>query len=300
MQLDLKIDVAEDISLDDFNRKYFFPQRPLIIRGGIVKKQPCHSTWSLDWFKQQYPDLLVDVFDNRNQNHLKTAVLDADGKMKFSEFLDVICRDEPCSLRMFLFDIYRHDKKLYNYFSCPEIMKGVLGNVAFSFFGGKNTVVKMHYDVDYSNVLLTQFQGRKRVILFENKYSTLLYRLPFNQHNIIDILNPDYENYPGLKYVRGYDFILEPGDSLFMPSGYWHYNTYLEGGFAVAFRRLAPDLAGVMKGVINLGIRLPFDKTMNNLFGDKWYNWKIKTSKERALKLIHEMQRGLSTNTNQY
>lgn len=290
MQLDLKIDVVEDISLDDFNRKYYFPQRPLIIRGGIVKKQSCHNVWTLDWFKQQYPDLVVDVFDNSNQKHLKGAVLGADIKMRFSEFLDVIRKDEPCNLRMFLFDIYRHDKKLYDYFSCPEIMKGVLGNVAFSFFGGKNTVVKMHYDVDYSNVLLTQFEGKKRILLFENKYSTLLYRLPFNQHNVIDILKPDYDNYPGLKYVRGYDFVVGPGDSLFMPSGYWHYNIYLEGGFAVAFRRLAPDLTGVLKGVTNLGFKLPFDKMMFNIFGDRWYNWKVTKSKERAAKLIQAIE----------
>ena len=33
---------------------------------------------------------------------------------------------------------------------------------------------------------------------------------------------PDYDAFPALKKANGYEVILEHGDTLFMPAGYWH------------------------------------------------------------------------------
>jgi len=70
---------------------------------------------------------------------------------------------------------------------------------------------------------ITQFKGRKRVILFDNKYSEALYKLSFMVQRYIDPEQPDYNKYPGLKNVEGYETILEDGETLFMPSGIWYY-----------------------------------------------------------------------------
>jgi hypothetical protein len=293
MHLDLKIDIVPSISKRDFEKNYLRPQKPLLIRKGIVNEQPAGTKWSLDWFKKNYGNVLVDVYDNGNDEHKKSAVVKPDLKMRFDEFISVIQKDEYTGLRMFLFNLYKIQPELKKDFACPPIIKGVLGNIGYTFFGGKNTDVKMHYDIDMSNVMLTQFEGKKRVILFEPKYSTLLYRLPFNQHNVIDIIRPDYQKYPGLRYVRGYDFIMEPGDTLFMPSGYWHYNTYLEGGFAVAYRKLASSLATKLHGARNLFLIMPFDKLMLALFKDKWFQWKVAESERRANEVVNQIENGM-------
>ena len=91
------------------------------------------------------------------------------------------------------------------------------------FFGGAGSRVFLHFDMDLSHVFITQFKGRKRVILFDNKYSEALYKLSFMVQRYIDPEQPDYNKYPGLKNVEGYETILEDGETLFMPSGIWYY-----------------------------------------------------------------------------
>jgi hypothetical protein len=156
------------------------------------------------------------------------------------------------------------------------------------FFGGKDTTVRIHYDIDMSNVLHTHFGGRKRVVLIAPEYSTHLYCLPLNTYSLIDVDCPDYRNYPALLRVKGYDFILEPGDSLFMPSGYWHYMTYLEGGFSVSYRKMAASLAQKMEGLANLCVAMPVDKLMNRLAGKKWLEMKKQVACKRGYRAIEK------------
>ena len=58
----------------------------------------------------------------------------------------------------------------------------------------------------------------------------------------------DYEAFPAVKYAKGYEVILEHGDTLFMPAGYWHYMEYLDGGFAMSLRALQGSMGGKAKG----------------------------------------------------
>ncbi len=46
--------------------------------------------------------------------------------------------------------------------------------------------------------------------------------------------------------------ILEHGDTLYMPAGYWHHMEYLESGFALSLRAMQPSLSGKLKGAWNL------------------------------------------------
>ena len=61
-----------------------------------------------------------------------------------------------------------------------------------------------------------------------------------------------------------------------MPSGHWHYNTYLSGGISVAFRKLAVNPKGLLKGIKFMTLTMPFDKTMNFFLGQNWFKKKKK------------------------
>jgi hypothetical protein len=136
--------------------------------------------------------------------------------------------------------------------------------------------------------LHTHFGGRKRVVLISPDYSELLYRLPLNTYSLIDIDKPDYQTYPALKYVKGYDITLEPGDSIFMPAGYWHYMTYLEGSFSVSYRKLSPTLNHPAKGLLNLVLYMPLDKMLNRILGDTWLTAKNNIAQQSAYNLIQK------------
>lgn len=290
MDLSLKIDVVKNISSNRFNEMYMKPQKPVIIKG-LADSEIAGSKWSIDYFKSTMGDVIIDVYDNKNVNSSASAYSTPDLKMKLGDYLDIISKDDHTDLRIFLFNLFKYNPKLRDEFPCPEIMEGVLDGVGYMFFGGKNTTVRIHYDIDMSSVLHTHFGGRKRVVLIAPEYNDLLYRLPLNTYSLIDVDAPDYDKYPGLELVRGYDFILESGDSIFMPSGYWHYMTYLEGSFSVSYRKIAPTLQSKLQGFINIAAYIPLDKLMNKIIGGKWLEMKSKIADKNANKFIEQEAR---------
>jgi len=291
LDLSLKIDVINgDISRKAFNEQYYYAQKPVVLKG-LVGQQPAGKKWNIDWFKANMGDEIIEVYDNTNKRHERSTTTGGDMKMRFGDYLDIITKDEHTDLRMFLVNLYKLRPELKKDFSCPKIMQGILGRLGFMFLGGKDTDVRLHYDVDNNCVLLSQIFGRKRVVLFPPEYTDLLYRLPFNTHSNIDVNNPDFEKYPGLKYVKGYEFILEPGDAVYMPAGYWHYITYLNGGMGVSYRRLNPTIKGIWRSVFTLGLLLPFDKIMNRWFGDRWFDYKNRLMNKRVNAAIEKYKK---------
>jgi hypothetical protein len=286
MHFNLKIDTFDTISVKDFNRNYFRTQIPVIIRE-LSKGTLADEKWSIDYFKSTMGNLMMDIYDNSNKKTSATAYTSADLKMRFGDYLDIIAKDEPTDLRIFLCNLLKHNPQLKKEFPCPEIFKGLLDDVGFMFFGGKNTTVRIHYDVDCSNVLHTHFGGKKRVVLVPPCHSNLLYRLPLNTYSLVDLDAPDYEKYPGLKFVKGYDFELNDGDSLYMPAGYWHYMTYLEGSFSVSYRKISHNIKHPLEGLINLGLYMPIDKLLNKLFGKSWLETKQQIAQKKANQMIH-------------
>ena len=288
MDLTLKIDQVDhsDISVQEFRQDYLNKSKPLLIKG-FSKDYPAGKLWSFDYFREKIGDFKVGVFDNSrktNSTYLKPDLL-----MSFSKFLDIIQKDEETPYRIFLFNMFKEFPELRKEFTTPPHAKGVLGDLGLAFFGGKNTTVRVHFDLDCSSVLMTQFIGRKRVVLIPPEFETLFYKLPFSGFSMVDIENPDYEKFPGLKYVKGYDFIMEPGDAIFMPSRYWHYNTYLEGGMAVSYRILGNTPETVYNGIMNTSFRLFYDKMMGKALKDKWVEKKIAKAITKADRELHSL-----------
>jgi hypothetical protein len=282
------IDVVKKISSEEFNKKYFYPQIPVIVKG-LTDECGAGKKWTIDYIRKTCGDVMVDVFDNSNPNNA-SAFTTPDLKMRFDEYVDTLVRDEPSTLRMFLFNMFKAKPELRDDFPCPSLMKGILGRVGFMFFGAKGIKVRIHQDMDMSNVMLTQFYGRKKVVLVAPEYSDLLYKLPYNTHSLINLDKPDLKKYPGLRYIETYECVLEAGDSLFMPSGYWHYITYLDGGFAVSYRKMAHTFKTRVAGFMSLCVYMPFDKLMNRIMGEnRWLPRKEKMAERRANRAIRKI-----------
>jgi hypothetical protein len=289
MDLTKKIDIVKNISSADFDKNYFDSQTPVIIKG-LTDNTRAKESWSINYFKDSMGDFLIDIYDNNNKKSSASAFTSADLKMKFSDFLDILSKDEHTDLRVFLCNLFKQNPQLKKDFPCPEIFKGFLDGVGYMFFGGKDTTVRIHYDIDMSNVLHTHFGGRKRVVLIAPEYSSFLYRLPLNTYSLIDIDKPDYTKYPALKFVNGYDFILEDGDSVFMPGGYWHYMTYLEGSFSVSYRKISHNFKDPAVGLLNLSIRMPLDKLFNKVFGNSWLETKNNMAQRKGNVLAGKLE----------
>ncbi len=290
MQIDIATPIpivsAESLTRETFETNYVKPQKPVILRG-LWKQYPAWTKWTYAFFRETMGDIEVGLYSSQKADPSQTLSVPTQ-KMKFSEYLRLI-ETEPTDLRLFLFPVFKYKPELLKDFDYPAITSGYI-KLPFMFFGPKNSVTRMHQDIDMSNVFLTQFEGKKRVVLFPPDQSALLYRLPFNVHSTVDIDHPDFDTYPGLKYAKGMSGILEYGDTLYMPAGYWHHIEYLEGGYGLSVRTIAPTFMLKLKGVYNLTIQRKTDDLMRKLFGDKWFRLKKNIAVKRANRAIRKIE----------
>ncbi len=283
------IDTVENISTADFKNKYYFLKKPLVITG-LAKEWPAYKKWNWDYFKEIVGDQKVALYNNVKSDAY-TPINTADDYKTFREYVDMI-QDGPAAWRIFLFNIFDHAPQLINDFAWPEhLMRGFVKKYPMLFTGGASSITHMHFDIDLSHILHTQFAGRKRVLLFRYEEQHKLYRKPFEVLSLADFSNysknngtPDYEKFPALQYAVGYDLILNPGDTLFMPAGYWHHMEYIDSGFAMSLRALQSSLSGKAHGVWNLFGMRSIDTLLKKTVPKWWYNYKIKKIDQLASK----------------
>ena len=290
MALDIQTPIpvvdGSSITREEFQAKYYIPQKPVVLRG-LWKQYPAYTKWTMDYFRKTMGDIEVGLYGNRKEDLSKTLQV-PNAVMRFDKYLDLI-EHEPTDLRLFLFPVFKHRPEMLKDFGYPDIVSRYI-KMPFMFFGPAKSVVRMHQDIDMSNVFLTQFHGLKRVVLFPPNQSDLLYRLPFNVHTIVDIDHPDYSEFPGLNYAKGMSTMLEHGDTLFMPSGWWHHIEYVTGGFGLALRTMANSIPILSKGIWHLSALRITDNIARKLNDKKWFEHKKKLAFQRANRAIARIE----------
>ncbi len=271
------VPVVETISAEDFRDAYYSSQKPVVIRS-LAKDWPAYHKWNWQLFREKVGHKRVALYNNIKSDAY-TPINTADDYKTFGEYIDMICAG-PAAWRIFLFNLFEHAPELVNDFTWPEnLMKGFVKKYPMLFVGGAGSITHMHFDIDLSHIMHTQFAGRKRVLLFPFSEQHKLYRKPWEVLSLADFSNyysPEktkinYEQFPALKYARGYEVILDHGDTLFMPAGYWHHMEYLETGFAMSLRALQPTLSGKLKGAWNLLGMRSIDTVMKKTAPRWWY-----------------------------
>jgi hypothetical protein len=288
MQLKPVITV-EGIKPDEFRRDFYEPGIPVVIKK-LSNNWPAHTKWNWDYFKKLVGDKKVPLYNNVKSDAY-TPINSADDYKTFGEYIDMISKG-PAGWRIFLFNIFDHAPQLTQDFTWPEhLMKGFVKKYPMLFVGGQTSITHLHFDIDMSHILHTQFAGRKRILLFPYTEQHKLYRKPFEVLSLADFSHyyekngtPDYEKFPALKLANGYDLVLDHGDTLFMPAGYWHHMEYLDSGFAMSLRALQPSLSGKLQGAWNLFGMRSIDTVMKKTVPQWWYEKKKKKVFENAEK----------------
>lgn len=276
------VDRRVGLTRETFAREYLEPRTPVVLVD-LMAHWPAKAKWTVEFFKENYGHLMVPVFSD-NVSKPGKKYMAPDKVVPFREFLEAI-EQGPTNLRMFLFNIFKHVPELCNDFYMPTIMDGFIRDFPFMFFGGEGSKVALHYDIDLSHVFLNQFYGRKRVVLFPPEQSKFIYQHPFTVASYVDINRPDYGQYPALRHVQGYEVILQPGESLFMPSEYWHYIEYLDGGYSISLRANESYVRRA-RGLWNIAKHYMVDKSMNRLMGHEWRRMKEELARRRAETII--------------
>lgn len=112
------------------------------------------------------------------------------------------------------------------------------------FFGGPNARFPyLHYDYFHVHTWVTQLHGRKTFVMYPPDDAECLYPRADErwQSSIADIERPDLARYPLFREARAHVVTLAPGDTLFMPTGWWHTTRANELNISVAWGQLGPD-----------------------------------------------------------
>ena len=231
---------------------------------------------------QEHGDHEVGVVDETYGQPGQAYMTLAPRKMRLGDYIRRVTSGQRQELRMFLFNVRMHLPELLDDVRPPEIARRVNQSVVFMFFGCMGSVTPVHFDIDMADLFHTSFWGEKRVTLFAPSESKKLYRHPCTVRSCIDVDNPDYEKYPRFEDARGMCTTLTRGETLYIPSGYWHHMVYDQGGYALTHRCSPRSRAVLVRGLFNFVVLRVIDGWMNKLLDARWFRFKEWVAARRA------------------
>ena len=266
-----------------FARDFLTPCQPVVMRN-FAAQWPAIAKWDYRFLKQGCGEVEVPLysgaFAGSGNDYMAT-----DNTMRFADYLDLI-ECEPTQLRMFLFNIFKHMPQLCEDFDFPDLGVSWLKKFPFVFFGGQGSYVDIHYDLDHSHVFLTQFSGEKKVVLYGPQWSKHLYRHPFTVSTNVNLHQPDWHTYPRVQEAQGFVAELQRGDTLFIPSKWWHYIEYTTGGFSLSLRAMPTGLLPKASGLMSIGRLKLLDYNIGRVVGhQRWYQIKERMAQRAAQQL---------------
>lgn len=235
------IERVSGLSGEQFLEQYYAVNRPVILRGEMAD-WPALARWTPEYLKAAVGAHPIEFqgertrdqrFEMFKDNHVREAPFDA--------FIDQILQpgagndayltayNSPRNaeaLSVLREDIGPLDKFLDRGGTAPHGMMWI---------GPAGTVTSLHHDL--TNNFIAQVVGRKRVRLAPAAEVGKLYNHQHVFSEIADLEDPgiDGARYPRLTELRFYDVVLEPGEILFMPLGWWHQVKSMDFSVTITF-----------------------------------------------------------------
>jgi hypothetical protein len=259
-----EIERVQTISKEDFYNNYVRKQKPVVVER-LTQDWPAYEKWKLDYIKDIAGDQTVPLYDDRPVSH-KDGFNEAHAEMKMSEYIDLL-QSKPTNYRIFLYNLMKKVPSLQNDFKWPDIGLNLVKQLPMLFFGGENSKVFIHYDIDYSNILHFHFAPDQTPYLYKVPHALI-------SREDIDFDNPDFDKWPALKNAKGLVADLKHGEMLYMPEGYWHYMKYITPGFSMSLRAFPRSVVNLSKAAYNIFIMRNFDNFMRKFKGQAWIDYK--------------------------
>lgn len=227
-------------SFNVFLDSYYSQHLPVILTGAI-DHWPAKEKWNPEYLAQTVGDDLIEVqmgrstqkdFE-RNSHSLKKTI-------SMREYVQMV--ENAGNSNDFYMTANNTSK---SHASIKQLYEDVLvfgdqytteldiGNSSFLWFGPKGTFTPLHHDL--TNNMLIQLYGRKKVTLIPATQVPHIYN---DRWVFSEIGNPeevDLEKYPEWKNVTPIECILEEGDALFIPIGWWHCVESLDTSISLSF-----------------------------------------------------------------
>lgn len=222
----------------DFLRDYYDENRPVIFTQA-VDHWPA-KTWTPDYLKGVIGSREVEVQSGRTRDKKYEENREKFRRMMpFDQFIDEVTSLGQSN------DIYMTANNINRSHETMQIIFPDIGNIGDGYLDMKNldkqcyvwvgpagTLTPLHHDL--TNNLFVQIYGRKRFLMIPACEVPLLY----NERHVyadVDAFAPDYQQYPRYRDATVMDFILHPGETLFIPIGWCHAVEALDISISISF-----------------------------------------------------------------
>jgi Cupin-like domain len=239
--------------------------RPVIITGSVNRSRAL-SRWTPTYLKSTVGSRRIDVYVSADGTFPGGSGPYDHNKHRNVEMTVSECIDRMNGLK--LNPVITPGEKYYLYQSPAEHFQDILGDlhdppylpegpgpdrgfIQNVWMSGAGNVTPIHYDL--SENILVQILGEKRVLLWDPSQYSLLYLNPLGtQHDRqsrIDVNRPDATSFPRFVNAKALEYILRPGEMLYIPAFWMHYVYTIRFSVSVNYWWASPQLAHFISGM---------------------------------------------------
>lgn len=232
------IERRSQVSRHEFLERYYAANRPVILQGAM-KNWKAMTLWTPDYLKGVIGQEEVEIMASRESDPNYEVDCNPHRRvMRFADYVDAVyeggeTNDYYLVANNYFFKRPAVRKLMEDIEAFPEYLDPQQsdGNTFF-WFGPAGTITPLHHDT--INIFMAQVSGRKRVKLIPSFESEFVYN-DVCVYSRVDCENPDYALWPKFREATVTDVILEPGEVLFLPVGWWHHVRAIEVSLTISF-----------------------------------------------------------------
>lgn len=228
------------LSYEEFSREYLQPLRPVVLTDA-TRQWRALTRWTPDFFRREFDSREINVWRDRRYTVSELIdLVESSSPEKpapylrneyladvFPELLGDVEPVPPPMSRNWLCGNFHSAQldTLLNRCTLPEIYIGGAGG-GFPF---------LHYDLYHTHAFLNQIYGRKLFVIYSPQQTGFLYPNPeIPNQSMVDIASPDFTKHPLFAKAVPIKFVLEPGETIFVPAGWWHTTRMLSASITVS------------------------------------------------------------------
>lgn len=249
----ISLERIDNPSPEFFRRRYLDKRRPVVITG-LASRWRAVTRWSPEFLQREFGHHPIVVERSRSQRPSNDPMEFLRNRYyedaQLGKIVGVMMSGQhpPGAYYVTYSTIFEKAPELLQDFEVlprvlgipshyPEALRNRLTLRPGFWFGPAGTVSAAHFDRQEN--FNAQITGRKKWTLYAPEDSRHLYypslEMPTVIFSPVDIEAPDLQRFPAFAEAQPHETILEPGEILFIPSGWWHHVRTLELSISLNF-----------------------------------------------------------------